>query len=187
MRMGFRFDGRMEWYVIRDGSIVRYFLSRDVDVGITCDEVDSWESWDRTSHLILPDLISIIMNAVSKDERRIRLLGCWVRPFTTPCSLHYTITRQGPRPRLYRLTINRHFHFIHKGCIIFSFLSYPFSRKFEPNLSYYARHYIAQLSTYNTSPAMPWLKHQEKEQKTKCKSKKGIANLTQGSNGKKKT
>jgi len=50
---------------MRGGSTVRYFLSRDVDVGITCDEDDSWES-SHLINLILRGLISIIMNAVAK-------------------------------------------------------------------------------------------------------------------------
>lgn len=151
MRMVFPFDGRIEG--VRDGSIVWYFLSRDVDVGITCDEDDSWESWDRTSQLILPDLISIIVNAVTENGLSCLLLS---KTFydTVFTAWPYAITRQEMPPRVDRLAMIRNFHFTQTTHCIFCFLSCTFLRKFEPNLSYYAYHYIAQLSTYNTSNAM---------------------------------
>jgi hypothetical protein len=78
-----------------DGSIVWYFLSRDVDVGITCDGDDSWESWDRTWNLILPVLISIIVNAVTKN-------GLSKTFYDTVFAVwHYSITRQGMPPKVH--------------------------------------------------------------------------------------
>lgn len=52
-----------------DGSIVWYFLSRDVDVGITCDGDDSWKSWE--SDMELDSSCSYFHNRERRHKKRI--------------------------------------------------------------------------------------------------------------------
>lgn len=108
----FRFDRRMEGFVMRDGSISCGISCQGavVDVGISSDEDDSWESWDRTSHFDS----SRIMNAVTKKD--------WSLYDTVFATRHYTITRQDMPPKVDRLIMIRNFHFHPQRMYHISFL-----------------------------------------------------------------